>query len=391
MSKIRSVLTAMGNPKQHQELKKNNINIVANDIQYKEGILEYLSESIDIGYLILDENLPGEISINELINKIKEKNNRIKIILISQQNIDTVRVYKKINQYNIFEIISAINEEDPYIKQYVAQNIEEQREGKILTILGANGIGKSIFAVNFAQSIKEKKVLIIDFNLMSSNLYILLGIKKFQRKIKKVEENKNKKTQEKNCIKNNIIDYSLTNTSETEYNIINNIIQTKYKIDFISGANLIEDIMKYKEINFVIESIKKIKEQYDLIIIDTSSNYLLESIKDLIDISNKSIFISGANVLEIRKAKELLEIYEEWGIEKEKINILFNKCTKESVDDEILKNIFKEYNIIGKLNLNEYYDKAINTNNIRIKEIKKELTQIRENIEKEKRRIYGVK
>lgn len=391
MIKIKSVLTALGNIEQYQELKNSNINIITNDIQYKEGILEYLNESIDINYLILNEILPGQISIKELIEKIKEKNKRIKIILISQQNIDTVRVYKKINQYNIFEIISAINEEDPYIKQYVAQNIEEEREGKILTILGANGIGKSIFAVNFAQSIKEKKVLIIDFNLISSNLYILLGIKKFQRKIKKVEENKYRKPQEKDYFTNNVVDYNLTNTSETEYNIINNIIQTKYKIDFISGTNLVEDIMKYKEINFIIESIKNIKEQYDLIIIDTSSNYLLESVKDLIDISNKSIFISGANVLEIRKAKELLEIYEEWGIEKEKINILFNKCTKESVDDEILKNIFKEYNIVGKINLNEYYDKAINTNNIRIKEIQKELNQIRKNIEEEKRRIYGTK
>lgn len=386
MKRIKSILTAIGNPEHHKELKNSNMNIIANDIQYKEGILEYLNESIDISYLILDDNLPGEINTKELIEKIKEKNNRIKIILISQQTDERVSVYKKINKYNIFEIISAINEEDPYIKQYISNNTMEERNGEILTILGANGIGKSLFAVTFAQNLKDKRVLIIDFDLICSNLYILLGIKKYKKKLIQIEENKHKEKVQKNS---NIINYKPTNTSESKYNIINNIIQTKYKIDFISGANLLADLMKYKEIQIIIESIEKIKNQYDLIIIDTSNSYLLDKIKDLIEISNKSIFISGANVLEIRKAKQLLKTYEEWNVEKRKIKLVFNKCTKESVEDEILQNIFKEYDIIGKINLSEYYDKAININNIRIKEIQKEIKQIRENIEKEKRRIYG--
>lgn len=386
MNRIKSILTAIGNPEHHKELKNSNMNIIANDIQYKEGVLEYLNESIDISYLILDDNLPGEINTKELIEKIKEKNNRIKIILISQQTDERVSVYKKINKYNIFEIISAINEEDPYIKQYISNNTMEERNGEILTILGANGIGKSLFAVTFAQNLKGKRLLIIDFDLICSNLYILLGIKKYKKKLIQIEENKHKEKVQKNS---NIINYKPTNTSESEYNIINNIIQTKYKIDFISGANLLADLMKYKEIQIIIESIEKIKNQYDLIIIDTSNSYLLDKIKDLIEISNKSIFISGANVLEIRKAKQLLKTYEEWNVEKRKIKLVFNKCTKESVEDEILQNIFREYDIIGKINLSEYYDKAININNIRIKEIQKEIKQIRENIEKEKRRIYG--
>lgn len=386
MIKIKSVLTAIGNLKEHQELKKSNINVIGNDIQYKEGILEYLNESIDINYLILDENLPGQIGTKELIEKINEKNNRIKIILITQQTIDSVKVYKKINQYNIFEIISTINEGDPYIKQYISQKIETERNGEILTILGTNGIGKSLFTVSFAQGIKDKKILIIDFDLLKSDLYILLGVKKIKRAVNKIEEIKNKKTASK---KDNVISYNTTNTSKSTYNIYDNIIQTKYKIDFIAGENLLADFIKYKEIDFIIEEIKSMKNQYDLIIIDTSNNYLYESIKKLINISDKSIIISGANVLEVRKTRELLEKYKEWNIEKKKINIIFNKYTKECIENEILKNIFREYNIIGKINLNEYYDKAINTNNIRIKEIQKELKQIRKNIEEEKRRIYG--
>ncbi len=388
MSIIKSVLTAMGSPEHHKELRNSDIQVIANDIQYKEGILEYLNESIDINYLVLDDNLPGEISTKDLIEKIKEKNNRIKIILITQQTNDAVKVYKKINKYNIFEIISSINNEDPYIKQYVLQNIGEKKSGEILTILGTNGIGKSLFTVTFAQNIQNKKVLIIDFDLLGSNLYILLGVKKIQKKINKIEEDKKKKI----CHKNkNIIDYNPTDSSKNEYNIFNNVIQTKYKIDFISGANLLADFMNYEEFDPIIQNINKLKEQYDLIIIDTSNNFFFEITKRLIEISNKAIFISGANVLEVRKSKDLLEIYKEWGIENEKINILFNKYTKESIEDEILKNIFREYNTIGKINLNEYYDKAINTNNVKIREIQKELNQIRKKIEEEKRRLYGTK
>lgn len=388
MSIIKSVLTAMGSPEHHKELRNSDIQVIANDIQYKEGILEYLNESIDINYLVLDDNLPGEISTKDLIEKIKEKNNRIKIILITQQTNDAVKVYKKINKYNIFEIISSINNEDPYIKQYVLQNIGEKKSGEILTILGTNGIGKSLFTVTFAQNIQNKKVLIIDFDLLGSNLYILLGVKKIQKKINKIEEDKKKKI----CHKNkNIIDYNPTDSSKNEYNIFNNVIQTKYKIDFISGANLLADFMNYEEFDPIIQNINKLKEQYDLIIIDTSNNFFFQITKRLIEISNKAIFISGANVLEVRKSKDLLEIYKEWGIENEKINILFNKYTKESIEDEILKNIFREYNTIGKINLNEYYDKAINTNNVKIREIQKELNQIRKKIEEEKRRLYGTK
>lgn len=388
MSIIKSVLTAMGSPEHHKELRNSDIQVIANDIQYKEGILEYLNESIDINYLVLDDNLPGEISTKDLIEKIKEKNNRIKIILITQQTNDAVKVYKKINKYNIFEIISSINNEDPYIKQYVLQNIGEKKSGEILTILGTNGIGKSLFTVTFAQNIQNKKVLIIDFDLLGSNLYILLGVKKIQKKINKIEDDKKKKI----CHKNkNIIDYNPTDSSKNEYNIFNNVIQTKYKIDFISGANLLADFMNYEEFDPIIQNINKLKEQYDLIIIDTSNNFFFEITKRLIEISNKAIFISGANVLEVRKSKDLLEIYKEWGIENEKINILFNKYTKESIEDEILKNIFREYNTIGKMNLNEYYDKAINTNNVKIREIQKELNQIRKKIEEEKRRLYGTK
>ena len=75
--KIKSVVTALGNPKINEELKENNINVITSDIQYQEGILEYLDKNNNINYLIIDENLPGNLKTEELIYNIKKINNKI--------------------------------------------------------------------------------------------------------------------------------------------------------------------------------------------------------------------------------------------------------------------------------------------------------------------------
>ena len=94
--------------------------------------------------------------------------------------------------------------------------------------------------------------------------------------------------------------------------------------------------------------------------------------------SNINIFIVEPNLLEIQKSKNILKIYkEEWNIDNNKINILFNKFNKNSIDINILKIIFSEYNIIGKIDINNKYNLIINKNANKIdKNIKKEYLKI---------------
>ena len=47
---------------------------------------------------------------------------------------------------------------------------------------------------------------------------------------------------------------------------------------------------------------------------------------------------------------------------KKKIHILINKYQEDGIADNILKNIFSGYNIIGKIKLNKKYNLLINTN-----------------------------
>ena len=153
--------------------------------------------------------------------------------------------------------------------------------------------------------------------------------------------------------------------------------------------NLILD-SKYKLSNKKIRRInEQLKEDYDIIIFDTASENFLEYTREIINFSDQVIFISGANLLEIKKSKKMLEIYnKEWGINNNKINIIFNKCTNKSIDENILKEVFRKYNILGKIQLNDYYDLLINKNTTYKSKLHKEIENIKKQIIKEK--YYGI-
>ena len=91
---MKKIILAINNKKLEEKIKEsNNIKIVCNNLQYREAILEILEENKNIDFILINENLPGIISIEELIKKIKLINNKINIIFfIKKKNIN-----KKIN------------------------------------------------------------------------------------------------------------------------------------------------------------------------------------------------------------------------------------------------------------------------------------------------------
>ena len=54
------------------------------------------------------------------------------------------------------------------------------------------------------------------------------------------------------------------------------------------------------------------------------------------------------------------------------------------LNDEILKDIFKQYNILGKIQLNDYYDLIINKNMSKKSKLHKEIENIKKQIITEK-------
>ena len=402
---MKKIITAIGDEILNKKLKKeNDFEVTIEDIQYKEGIIEYLEKESNIDFLIISELLPGNIEIKKLIEKIKNINSSIEIILfLENKNIELENYLYAKGIYNIFynnqieieEIIKIINnnkniEINNELKEIKQMLLEKQnnkinnkkvylkklinifnkkqnsdlKENKIISITGTNGVGKSIYTINLANSLlnNKNKILIIDFDVLNNSLHTILGIKKYSQKIQ-------------NKIKNNNL--------LKEIKIEELIIKINSKMDLISGINLLFD-SKYKISSEKVKNILlKLKEKYDVIIIDTSSECFFDYTKEIIKNSNLNIFILEANLLEIKKAKKLLDIYiNNWEIPQKNINILFNKYNENSIDISILKKVFSGFNILGKLSFNPKYNLIINKNNINKlnKNLKKEYLKINNNL-----------
>ncbi len=91
---MKKILTALQNETVNQKLSKyENIKIMANDIQYQEGIIETLEIDSKIDFIIFSELLPGEMKIEELIEKIKQMNEEIKMIIILENKKEELENY----------------------------------------------------------------------------------------------------------------------------------------------------------------------------------------------------------------------------------------------------------------------------------------------------------
>lgn len=369
---MKKILTAIANPKLNEKLKQTNeFEINYNDIQYQDGVLEILKkEKIDI--LILSEILPGDYNIKDFILEIKKYNKEIEIIIFLENKKENLEIFLKTNGiYNIFynneiefeKIINNVKKENKNIelinnlikenflinkekiknnkiKNKINRNIRFKNtklknenklksNNKIITISGSNGVGKSIFTINLAMSFKNKKILIIDLDILNNCIHTILGLKN--------KETKNIK------------------------NISNFIIKYNKKIHIISISELINNKMLEKE-NFQ-DFFNNLQNKYDYIFIDISLECLINQNKKIIKNNFLNIFLIEPNLIEIKKAKRILNIYEkEWNIKKEKINIIFNKFNIYSINIELLKNIFCDYKIIGKINFNINYNLLINKN-----------------------------
>ena len=400
-----NIITALNNPRLSKKIKeKTNFSIIGTDIQYKEGIIEMLEKNGEIEMAIISENLPGESSFKELIEKIKAINKNIELIVILKEEKEDLKNYlitkgvfdiylnnkisieeliEKINEKNKIKKEIEINEEIKQLKKIILEknkkninikiiknklnniikkinknkNKKERKEKtnkKIISVIGTGGVGKSSFCTIFAKLFNNKRILIIDFDILNSSINSIFGIKK--------------KPIKKNNIKFN-------------NNIKNLIVKVDKKIDMLCATKILVD-EKYKKIKEEFSNILlELKNKYDLIIIDNSSECFFEYTKEILNKSDTIFFLVEPNVIELKKSRNLLDIYiNKWKIKKEKINIIFNKININSIDDKILKTIFSDFKILGKIKININYNLIINRNFKFInKKIKKDYLKIIKN------------
>lgn len=239
VKRIKKIITAIGNPILNNELKElEEFAVIGNDIQYQDGILELLEIDNKINFIIISELIPGEYKIEELIGKINNINNEIKIIIILENKnkiIENKMLEKNIykifynNQIEIKDIINLINENDKMEKY----NNEIRKEINELKEIIKNNQKNNIIE-NRNNIIKNKKILFKNNNKIKNILKIINNklinnYKKYLKINKKIIKNNiinnlNKKYYEKNIIENNnkIISVLGNNGAREKY-VFNNV------------------------------------------------------------------------------------------------------------------------------------------------------------------------
>lgn len=356
------IITAINNPKLNDELKnEKNIEIICKDIFYKEGILEILENEINIDYIIINSKLEGEIKLNKLIEKIIEKNEKIKIIiLIKKENKnnfyklkntkdDNIEIIKDIKNKNIIRIFYSEEINLDNLKNY--KKTRDYREEELwkedikarckkVVVLGERQVGKSMTIAILTKKLaqKNKKILIIEINKNDSDLLLILRKKISTKKI----VNKKRKVKNK-FIKINKKYFNKKN----KLKIIKKLI---IKLD----KNI--DIISYKKI-IKINTIKKLEKNYNYIFIEINLEKNNFKNNKIIKNINEKILIIRPNLLGIKNTKKI--------IEKNKINnfkIIINNYNIYSVDEKIIEKIFNKNKIIEKINYKKEYDEIINNN-----------------------------
>ena len=347
------IITALDNPKINNELKNDkNIEIIGKNIFYKEGILEIIEREKIINYIIIDYNLPGELTLEEIIRKINKNNKKIKIIILLKKE-------NKINLKNIKKIYYEKNIDINEIKKYIfykkyKNKIDDKINDKVNNKIN-NKIYKKIYNKIFFYIFKKIK------NKIKNKMNNSINNKILKLEIVKNLKNINNETKIINFIGNQKVGKTMT------IFIISNILRKKFKILIIETDKLKNDlyelfknrknidIIKYKDLK--ISNKEKIIKKYNYILIENYIiNYKIKNINLFNDTKNiNNILIIRPNYLEIKEGFKIIR-----NNKIENLQILINNYNKYSISEKIIKNIFKKIKIIGKIKYNEKYEKIIN-------------------------------
>ncbi|MBO5398257.1 MAG: tyrosine-protein kinase family protein [Clostridia bacterium] len=351
---MKKIITAIGNNKLAEELKKKEIfEIVTRDIPYKEGVIEVLIENKNIDTLIVSEILDGEISFKEMIEQILRINEKIEIIVfVEEKNADiqnflfTNGIYK-IYQNNEVDLETFINSlaninvndldslniemEKIHIRNKEKNNYDNlylEARGKVIALSGAYNSGKSVLTCILAEEYAKqgKKTLIVDFDIYNASINTLLGISKY--------------------------------TNKDMINIENQIIHVSKNLDAICAMDLLFNNNNTVDYINLEQMIINFKVDYDVVVIDTTSDYKYKYLPRILNIADGIVFLMVPSIVELKKSNNLLEVLlEDLKIDNKKIQIVLNKVNNYSLDNMVINKMFSNMKITGNVKYDEKIEK----------------------------------
>ena len=360
---MRKIILAINNRKIEDKIFNNidNKNIELNILQYREAILEMLGKEKEVDSIFINESLPGIISIEELIKKIKIINNKVNLFLflekedINKKNklkklgINNIYLIKKINIKNIINLLNnnlinnkkiknkinyfnnnkikyffnklKINKINNY-KKIIKNKENNNKRNKIITVEGKRKSGKTtlinLLLIYLLQ--KNKKILLINLNKKIENNYFYLFKKYFYKK------------------KNNY--FKINNNFDKNNIFYNSEIKIKNNLIFLNNFNEIIKENNYYDIfeyfyNYYIKN-------FDYILVDVGDTASSKIRNNLVKKSDKELIVINDKRLGVQDIADLSNKIDSNKKDKEKsLHIVLNKYYFNSISKAIFKNLLK--------------------------------------------------
>ena len=162
-------------------------------------------------------------------------------------------------------------------------------------------------------------------------------------------------------------------------NFVNNVYK-KGKLSFITNNSSIYECQNGFNIKHY-ENIYEIASQkYDVIVADIVSNVFLDVTYYNLKNADVVMFVINPNYISIRQAVKYLElIINVWNIDKNKIKLIMNKVTKNSLSQEQVEALLGEYKVCMQVEYDNNLENVING-----------ISKLNENTVREDKEIYRI-
>lgn len=215
--------------------------------------------------------------------------------------------------------------------------MNENKKGKIITVTSAKGgVGKTIFLLNLAGifSRMKQKVLIVDCDLVGGAIALDLNL---------------------NPIKNifHISDDIFNNRYQ---NYTDYLTSYQDNIDIVASCKDPKQALKI-DMNYIMMFLKQVKNEYDIILVDTTHGFTKENI-NILDKSDIILYMMTNDIMDIKNTKSYMEVMND--IEMDHIKIILNNSR------DINLNYFSKYDIRSMIGRNIDYslDRSLYIKNI---------------------------
>ena len=215
--------------------------------------------------------------------------------------------------------------------------MNENKKGKIITVTSAKGgVGKTIFLLNLAGifSRMKQKVLIVDCDLVGGAVALDLNL---------------------NPIKNifHISDDIFNNRYQ---NYTDYLTSYQDNIDIVASCKDPKQALKI-DMNYIMMFLKQVKNEYDIILVDTTHGFTKENI-NILDKSDIILYMMTNDIMDIKNTKSYMGVMND--IEMDHIKIILNNSR------DINLNYFSKYDIRSMIGRNIDYslDRSLYIKNI---------------------------